>query len=384
MKKTTTIWILVLVLLVPITYGAGGDYMDYLSRGYGDTLYCMINGDCKLNSLNVTNLTYLQVSSINVTDIIGEHWVNESGDTGLTGTYSGIGLNFSMDSGQVNSSGVIRTTDDMVANSFNGSWNGSKDYVKNNTDGAYQIIADNAGIGKIPLKEFDMIGEAKITLDSNSPTFDNVGLNISQTLNDGDIGYGIWINTVPDAGLGREEYTALFIAIDGQSAGGILEGMGMSITPSSAYPNPGYETYGYGTNVEINLDDMYTNYVWGHKVTNGVISGPGQMTGFEANITRAGDSWAFRAINGKSEFRNTTVSGVLNVTDSFYASGTIGNGTHRYTWAELNESPDLSTYLQNKTDANFTKIYAGTEIIIGDGADKLKINSTSLHFGWTG
>lgn len=63
--------------------------MDYLTRGYADSMYCMINGDCKLNSLNVTNLTYIQVSSINATDIIGEHWWNDTGETGLTGTYSG-------------------------------------------------------------------------------------------------------------------------------------------------------------------------------------------------------------------------------------------------------------------------------------------------------
>lgn len=47
---------------------------------------CLINGTCILQSLTVTNLTVLNflnvtITNINVTNLVGEHWVNESGDT---------------------------------------------------------------------------------------------------------------------------------------------------------------------------------------------------------------------------------------------------------------------------------------------------------------
>jgi len=45
-------------------------------------LYCAINGDCQLNSLNVTNLTYSSISLINASKIIDEHWVNETTENG--------------------------------------------------------------------------------------------------------------------------------------------------------------------------------------------------------------------------------------------------------------------------------------------------------------
>lgn len=52
---------------------------NFLSKGYADTLYCPINGDCSLNSLTVNHFTYL--NSTNATEYcIGSSCITSFGD----------------------------------------------------------------------------------------------------------------------------------------------------------------------------------------------------------------------------------------------------------------------------------------------------------------
>lgn len=77
--------LLILVLIIPMAYSNG--YWDWLTKGRADTLYCQLYGDCTLANLTVLggffNLSVTNIY-INVTELFGEHWVNETGDT-MTG-----------------------------------------------------------------------------------------------------------------------------------------------------------------------------------------------------------------------------------------------------------------------------------------------------------
>lgn len=77
--------ILYIVLLMASIVSAG-NYIDGITVARADQRYCMINGDCTLTNLTVTNFVNVSYSEvhINATLIDGEHWVNESGDT-MTG-----------------------------------------------------------------------------------------------------------------------------------------------------------------------------------------------------------------------------------------------------------------------------------------------------------
>jgi len=71
------IYILILVLL-SVTVYAETSY-NFLTKGWGDTLYCQIGGTCSLNSLVVDNLT------VNNYAIINESYLNVTGDINITG-----------------------------------------------------------------------------------------------------------------------------------------------------------------------------------------------------------------------------------------------------------------------------------------------------------
>lgn len=73
------------------SYNAASSVWDYLTIGQGDNRYCMLYGDCVLDNLTVTNY-----------------------------------VNFTVTEYEVN--GSMTLTGDVVARSFNGSWNGSGDY----------------------------------------------------------------------------------------------------------------------------------------------------------------------------------------------------------------------------------------------------------------
>ena len=66
-------------------------YWDYATMGWIQKNTCLMYGVCILDNLTVNNYinaTYAEIW-INSTLIDGEHWWNSTGDTGLTGTYTG-------------------------------------------------------------------------------------------------------------------------------------------------------------------------------------------------------------------------------------------------------------------------------------------------------
>ena len=104
MKKTIFL-ILIIVLLAILVRGGGGDYMDYVSIGQGNTLWCQLTG-CKMKGdinmdnnsiINVqwVNATYTNIT-INYTQLSDEHWINESGDT-MTGNLNMSGNDLIID-----------------------------------------------------------------------------------------------------------------------------------------------------------------------------------------------------------------------------------------------------------------------------------------------
>ena len=86
MKKTTIFLFLTLVLLVPIVMAGGGDYMDYLSKPYADTLYCQVGGDCVMGNITVSaiNLFNGSINFINVTIVN----YNVTGELNIDGNIS--------------------------------------------------------------------------------------------------------------------------------------------------------------------------------------------------------------------------------------------------------------------------------------------------------
>lgn len=109
--RTFFILFFVLILLVPFVFSAS--VWDFLTRGRADTLYCSIfgctmQGNIDMGGNNITNVTFVNVTNINVIgDItatgnvtaenyfgnisltIGEHWVNETFETGNQ-TFQGL------------------------------------------------------------------------------------------------------------------------------------------------------------------------------------------------------------------------------------------------------------------------------------------------------
>lgn len=76
--------------MIPLVSPTG--YWDFITKGYYNTYTCMQGGSCNLTTVTIENLTvsnltvtnFFNVSVtniyINVTQLYGEHWVNESGD----------------------------------------------------------------------------------------------------------------------------------------------------------------------------------------------------------------------------------------------------------------------------------------------------------------
>ena len=82
-------WILITVLLLAIPSVMGGGYMESITKGLADRLYCALTGCTMTGDLNmggnqITNATNITVTLVNATSFINEVWVNESGDT-MTG-----------------------------------------------------------------------------------------------------------------------------------------------------------------------------------------------------------------------------------------------------------------------------------------------------------
>lgn len=101
MKKITITLLIVSFLLAPFVLGAGGDYMDYLTKGQGDSYYCQL-GSCSggggggaspftdVDNIYIYNnsgtITFNE-SKLNESIIQGDIYVNITGDT-LSGDLS--------------------------------------------------------------------------------------------------------------------------------------------------------------------------------------------------------------------------------------------------------------------------------------------------------
>lgn len=147
-----------------------------------------------------------------------------------------------------------------------------------------------------------------------------------------------------------------------------------------------------GNNLYVgSLTNLQTTNFYGTIETSGgatfgnTVRGLGDITADGTLSSAGGDIYAVVG-NIYTTLGNITSGDDLFVGDDATIGGTIGNTTHRYTWEELNAStpaPDLSIYLTNHTDINQTNVYIEDMMVVGTGTDKLKINSTGLHFGWT-
>lgn len=105
--------IVILLILIPITFGGG--YMEYLTKGWADTLYCKLTGctmegDIDMDGYDILNATIVAMNRTNATELclnsscigdwgevinlynttivtvvnFNESYVNETGDT-MTG-----------------------------------------------------------------------------------------------------------------------------------------------------------------------------------------------------------------------------------------------------------------------------------------------------------
>ena len=66
MKGKIKYILVLIIILCPYLVFAFGDYLDYITYSMGDLRWCKINGDCTLNSLNVTNFMSINTSLINM------------------------------------------------------------------------------------------------------------------------------------------------------------------------------------------------------------------------------------------------------------------------------------------------------------------------------
>lgn len=84
MRKVLIYGLFFILIIFSLAYSeTSSSSINWLSKNRADTIYCQINGDCTLNNLTVnhfTNLTY-SIVEINATEIDGEYWLNETGDT---------------------------------------------------------------------------------------------------------------------------------------------------------------------------------------------------------------------------------------------------------------------------------------------------------------
>jgi len=105
MRKKTVL-MLILLCLVSTIYAESS--IHYLSKGYADTLYCAIGGDCWFTSLNVTNINVTS-QTVNGTINAWDYWINGTSVYDIFCTDCGGGGN------PFNQS--LNTTDDVEFNS---------------------------------------------------------------------------------------------------------------------------------------------------------------------------------------------------------------------------------------------------------------------------
>jgi len=166
------VFIFFLCALINLVTVRASGYTDYLTRGYADTLYCAISGNCILDSLTVRNLTItssitnLSVTNLNTTgtiqaddflfqngDSVNDTFVNIVGDT-MTG-------NLTIDVGGVSTDVELRLQTDVNENAYlyymesNSGILGFVTWYDGSGGGAYKIDAIDGTGTMIPKMEID-------------------------------------------------------------------------------------------------------------------------------------------------------------------------------------------------------------------------------------
>lgn len=73
-------WAFLVILILSTLVYAETSY-NFLTKGFADTLYCRINGNCVLNSLNVTTFNAVNITAVNynVTGVVNAYGYNING-----------------------------------------------------------------------------------------------------------------------------------------------------------------------------------------------------------------------------------------------------------------------------------------------------------------
>ena len=203
-KMKLKILFLFLLLVLPIVYSGG--YMEFLTEGRANTLYCSLNTECTLLSLTVKNLTitngsinYLNVTIINY-NVTGE--VNIEGNLNVDNASITNLITTNIQTTSINSS-VYEDSSLVLDLKLNGNVNDSSQYQNHGTNFGVDLSKD--------VGEFDGVSDYVEVSDNDELSFtdgDDKPFSISAWIKPKVINTQLGIVSKYDSGQSEREYLA--------------------------------------------------------------------------------------------------------------------------------------------------------------------------------